>query len=218
MILVTTYMSFHYNNKTLTDSVGMDSSNQADDSDALRLDISNEETPQPTSTNHDEPNSKLLSVDASVTLQQEMKELSLGRESPFKLTGELSSGQTHDEESDIPQIKSTIRSSAHLKIDEQLKDMIDMAEKAVIVLSLHFNDCCDGKVEVERAKIALIGLHEVVSFIGSLPLMKKIAIFSELLSKALFVEMLCAYFMRHWTGMYLCGDTTNWGELKCASR
>ena len=100
-----------------------------------------------------------------------------------------------------------MQSSARLRIDEQLKDMTEMAEKAVIVLSLHFNDCCEGKIEVKRAKIALIGLHEVVSFIDSLPLKKKIAVFSELLSKALFIEMLGAYFMRHWTGTYVCADT-----------
>lgn len=136
---------------------------------------------------------------ASSLLPEKISELSLGEDTSPKLLEMIPSAQS-DVKSEVPQVKSDMQNSIHLPADKQLEEMIDMAEKVVIVLSLHFNDCCEGKVEAERAKIAMIGLQQVVSFVDSLPVDKKAAFFSELLSKPLYIEMLGAYFMRHWTG------------------
>ena len=192
-----------------------------DNSDALQSDtsqVSNKEILQPNDTSQhliqnilviDEESHKddemlsshsTLSLgEASSLLPEKISELSLGEDTSPKLLEMIPSAQS-DVKSGVPQVKSDMQNPIHLTADKQLEEMIDMAEKVVIVLSLHFNDCCEGKVEAKRAKIAMIGLQQVVSFVDSLPVGKKAAFFSELLSKPLYIEMLGAYFMRHWTG------------------
>lgn len=86
-------------------------------------------------------------------------------------------------------------------LDLQVQDMVEVAEKVVTVLALHFNDSFEGKVNVERAKITVMGLHKVVSFIESAASQQRVSFFEKLLSKPLYIEMLGAYIMKHWTGM-----------------
>ena len=79
-------------------------------------------------------------------------------------------------------------------------NMVGMAEKAVVVLAMHLNDSCDGSLDVERAKMVLMALSSVVSFVQSASTEQKVAFISELLTKVLTLEGLGAYFMRHWAG------------------
>lgn len=139
--------------------------------------------------------------EASMLLPEKMKMLSL-KDISSKVSEKFCGEQTSDVQSEKPTVKSDIQ-SINVFADKQLEEMIEMAEKAVVILSLHFNDCCEGRVEAERARIAVIGLHEVITFIDSLSMEKKVILFNELLTKPIFVEMLGAYFMKHWTGMYV---------------
>ena len=102
-----------------------------------------------------------------------------------------------DSESDV---SCTVLPYNH-PLDLQLQDMVEVAENVVTVLALHFNDSFEGKVNIERARITVMGLHKVVSFIESATSEQRVSFFEELLSKPLYIEMLGAYIMKHWTGM-----------------
>ena len=86
-------------------------------------------------------------------------------------------------------------------LDVRVQDMVEVAENVVTVLALHFNDSFEGKINIERAKITVMGLYKVVSFIESATSEERVSFFEELLSKPLYIEMLGAYIMKHWTGM-----------------
>lgn len=84
--------------------------------------------------------------------------------------------------------------------DAEVLNMVGMAEKAVVVLAMHLNDSCDGSLDIERAKMVLMALSNVISFIQSASTEQKVAFISGLLTKVLTLEGLGAYFMRHWAG------------------
>ena len=87
--------------------------------------------------------------------------------------------------------------------DAEVLDMIEIAEKAVIVLSMHLNDSCEGKLDRNRVKMVSVALLKIVSFVNSADTKQKVAFVNGMLAKTLILEGLGAYFMQHWTGMWL---------------
>lgn len=87
--------------------------------------------------------------------------------------------------------------------DSEVLDMIEMAEKTIIVLSMHLNDSCEGKLDRNRVKMVSIALLNIVSFVNSADAKQKLAFVNGLLTKTLILEGLGAYFMQHWTGITL---------------
>lgn len=85
-------------------------------------------------------------------------------------------------------------------LDAGVLDMIEIAEKAVIVLAMHLNDSCDGEIDSERAEMLCSILSIVVNFLNSADKEQKVAFLKGFLAKNLVIEGLGAFLMRHWTG------------------
>ena len=93
--------------------------------------------------------------------------------------------------------------SSCLTLDAEVLDMIEVAEKAIIVLAMHLNDSYEGQLDRERAKMVSIALVNVLSFVNSAETVQKVAFVNGLQSKVLIIEGLGTYFMQHWTGIII---------------
>ena len=95
-----------------------------------------------------------------------------------------------------------------VKIEKEYLEMIETAKKTVFVLVLHFNDLFSGIIDLKRAKLVAIALHEVIKYISKLNEDKRRSFVNDLLEDQdnSFVAGLGIYFMHHWMGMYIRTD------------
>ena len=87
-----------------------------------------------------------------------------------------------------------------LVIDSEICDMIEMTAKAAVVLTLHMNESLEGQFDRKRAEMLRVALLQVLRFLKSADVKKKMAFINGLVSNEFGLEGLAVYIMEHWSG------------------